>query len=261
MRTFLVLGLLLNGCAAANSPFSSNAGIDHGSAKAEVCPEKPIGSLESNKVKAITLNSQDQLESGMVRAGESVGFSFESDGNERFNYTTKSNLCVWIFSPDNQIMRETQLSQKGRYIVQVSTPTGTTSFDLAMRLGDSEHTPVTHTTPLPSPKSQDKATQPLAKAGFPKAACGDSRPSSLSAYPVTFYPVQVPNTEINLNKARSQFCADAFVKISQDTGEKIVQIASFINQRNAQEFMNLIGSEINGAKVGLSTTIYRPRSE
>jgi hypothetical protein len=138
MRTLPFLLLFLSGCILTKQSTPVASTVSTTPAKSETCPDKPIGSLDSSKVKAITLTFQDKQESGMVKAGESLGFSFESKGNEKFNYATKENLCVWVFSPDNQVLQGTKLSQKGRYTVQISIPKGSSSFELAMRLEDAQ---------------------------------------------------------------------------------------------------------------------------
>ena len=131
MRIFPLVLLSLSGCSFINQPTPS-ASVS--TAIPETCPEKPTGFLPSSKVKTIALSGQDKQESGVVKAGESMGFSFEAKGNEKLNYTTKDNLCIWVFSPENQIIKGTQLTQKGNHTVQVSVPAGTASFNLAMRL-------------------------------------------------------------------------------------------------------------------------------
>jgi hypothetical protein len=166
MKTLPLLLLFLTGCPMIKQ---STPVVSISPAKSEECPDKPIGSLDSSKVKTIALTSQDKQESGMVKAGESLGFSFESKGNEKFNYTTKENLCVWVFSPDNQVMQSTKLSQKGKYIVQVSIPKGSSSFELAMRLEDAQAKPNKATTGVTEPPASPTAV-PARVPTSPKAS-------------------------------------------------------------------------------------------
>jgi hypothetical protein len=160
MKTLPLLLLFLTGCPMTKQPTSAVS--TPSTAKSETCPDKPIGSLDSSKVKTIALTSQDKQESGMVKAGESLGFSFES--------TTKENLCVWVFSPDNQVMQSTKLSQKGKYIVQVSIPKGSSSFELAMRLEDVQQAKPNKTTKAIVEQIASPAATPAGWLTNPKAS-------------------------------------------------------------------------------------------
>ncbi|MFM5889552.1 MAG: IMS domain-containing protein, partial [Dolichospermum sp.] len=44
-------------------------------------------------------------------------------------------LCIWIYSPDNEVISGGTLPKSGNYIIQVSAPKGSTTFDLNMSLG------------------------------------------------------------------------------------------------------------------------------
>ena len=160
MKRAFLISLFLTGCT--QSPPTPAASESPAAATASTCPDSPTGSLTVNQVKAIALNAKDTLESGMVKASESVGYSFESKGNERFNYTTKSDLCVWIFSPDNKILKGTQLTQKGKYTLQVSVPKGASSFEMAMRLEPPQP-------PSPSPKPSESAVPIAAQKTTPRS--------------------------------------------------------------------------------------------
>ncbi|MBK1987912.1 hypothetical protein A0J48_010230 [Sphaerospermopsis aphanizomenoides BCCUSP55] len=98
------------------------------------CPDKPTGSLESKDVKPIQLSSQTLTETGQAKAGKYLGYTFTAKSGEKFNYQTLDTICVWVYAPDNQLITNKDLSQNGKYIVQVSAPRGSTTFSLNMSL-------------------------------------------------------------------------------------------------------------------------------
>jgi hypothetical protein len=129
----LLLTLLLTslqGCWGKGSSQTS-AYSSSGAAK---CAELPQGTLNAQDVKAIALTSGSNQNSGMVKAGKSVGFSFDAQAGQTFNYQTDDNICLWVFTPDNQLMSTQSLPKSGKYTVQISTLQGSTTFNLAMSL-------------------------------------------------------------------------------------------------------------------------------
>ncbi|MFM6474303.1 MAG: hypothetical protein ACKPGH_12535, partial [Dolichospermum sp.] len=103
------------------------------------CLDKPMdGSLESKYVKPIQLSSQTLTETGQAKAGKYLGYTFVAKSGEKFNYQTQDTICVWVYAPDNQLITNKDLSQTGTYIVQVSAPTGSTTFSLNMSLENSK---------------------------------------------------------------------------------------------------------------------------
>lgn len=126
-----ILLMLNTGCQKTHTlvQASSNQNIK--------CPDKPTGSLNDKYVKQIQVGSQTIAQSGQVRAGEYLAYAFEAKSGQRLNRQTKDDICIWVYSPDNQIITSKDLSQAGKYIIQVSAPQGSTSFDLKLSLEDS----------------------------------------------------------------------------------------------------------------------------
>jgi hypothetical protein len=98
------------------------------------CSEKLIPSLKEKNVKTISLNTQDVKESGTAYLDTSVGFSFDGQSGQDFTYLTVDNICIWVYTPDSQILTSSKLPRNGKYIVQVSAPSGQTTFNLSMKL-------------------------------------------------------------------------------------------------------------------------------
>lgn len=158
--------------------------------------------------------------------------------------------------PSTKLFTGSELNETGKYVVQIATRQGSKPFHLQMSLGNGSN-PVTSSSSNSEERSSSKNTQIFARSDFPKAVCGDEKPSDPNAYPTKFYPVNLPNTEEKLNKARSLFCADAFQKKSKDSGERFIQVAAFTSKERAESFANLVRSELKEATVGTSITVYQ----
>jgi hypothetical protein len=286
MRAILLLGLFLSSCTAVpqlSSSSASNAAPSGG----DRCPDQPKGVLQPKNVKPVTFANESASASGQLQSGESLGYQVQGEAGKTLSLKTKEDICMWVYSPTNEIVKDFKLAQTGQYIVQIAAKQGTQTFSLQMSLGDPANPPIAQSpsaapspstspsnsasppvaqltpapiTPAPSPTAS-QPTQTFRRSDFPKTVCGDSRPANSSAYPVTFYPIHVPNTDANLRRVQSQFCVDSYAKTSKDTGNRIIQVAAFMNQKDAQAFLGLVRSEVSGAVIGPSTTIYSPDGE
>lgn len=98
------------------------------------CPSKPKIALKSSNVKPILLNNQTIIESGMASTTKLVGYSVEAKSGQKLSYKTNENLCIWIYTPDNQILTTPHLPITGKYLIQIATPKGATTFDLSMNI-------------------------------------------------------------------------------------------------------------------------------
>ena len=98
------------------------------------CPTQPKIVLESNNVKAISFSTQPITQSGMVSSNKSLGYTFKATSGQKLSYATNQDICIWIYTPDNQILTTRDLPTTGKYTIQVSAPGGSTTFDLAVNL-------------------------------------------------------------------------------------------------------------------------------
>ncbi|MFW6296753.1 MAG: hypothetical protein ACOC04_06140 [Halothece sp.] len=218
------------------------------------CPIEPKETLTSDAVTEIALTNEMLTQSGIVRSRQPLGYTFEGKAGDQFSYQTDDNICLWIFTPNNEPFSGTELPLTGRYTVQVSVPQGTKTFELKMSLG--EYLPVPGVSSETFSSSSAQPTYSFNPRAFPKNACGDGKPSDPNAYPVNFYPVNLPYSDSNLSKAQSYFCRDAYQKRDKETREKLIQVASFLNEEKARAFADFVNTEMSGAIVGEPTTIY-----
>lgn len=98
------------------------------------CTSQPTGSLDSKNVKNIQISSQVITETGQVSTNQYVGYTFTAKPGDKLNYQTKDNICIWVYAPNNQLITTKDLSQTGKYIIQVSALQGVTTFSLAMNI-------------------------------------------------------------------------------------------------------------------------------
>jgi hypothetical protein len=206
----------------------------------------------------------------MVSNNKSVGYTFEAKAGQKLKYQTDTDICIWVYTPDNQVVSSKDLPQTGRYTIQVSAPKGSKTFELNMSLEtataeisrSSTAAPASQSTETSSASTSTNAVSSTAlpqfsKSDYPQSVCGDPIPTSPNVYPVNFYPVNIPYSEENLAKVHAYFCRDAFPKLSKDTGDKVIQVVSFTSLDKARAFANLVKLEIRGATVGSPTTVYK----
>ena len=240
--------LVLAGCSASVKSNNTVA-----SSTSNKCPDKPAGSLSSDRVKSVYLDSETVKESALVSPGKDQGYAFEAKAGQQINYRTAQNICTWIFAPNNEIVNSTNLPLDGKYTMQVAALTGSTTFELEMSLKEPERASKSYTFQPTSTDSSASQQYQFSSSDFPKTSCGDPLPSDPNDYPVTFYPVFVPYSEANLNTARSLFCQDALKVRRKDTQEIAVQISSFTSEEKSRSFANFINSEFSDAEIGQPT--------
>lgn len=242
--------LIVSGC---NAPVQSANTVNSASNE---CPDKPEGSLDSDNVKSVSLGTQTVKESGMVSPGKYLGYTFEAKSGQKLSYRTSDNICTWVYTQDNQLLNSTELPQNGKYTIQVSALTGSTTFEIEMGLEETVEVfqpAVFQPEPTNSPTFQ--RYQQFSPSDFPKASCGDPLPSNSEDYPVTFYPVFVPYSDANLAKARSYFCEDSLKVRRETTKDLVVQVSSFTSEEKSIIFADFISSELPGATVGPPTIL------
>ncbi|MEY3221896.1 MAG: hypothetical protein RLZZ203_752 [Cyanobacteriota bacterium] len=133
------------------------------------CPTQPTAVLETNNVKPISLGSQAMKETGMVTTNKSLGYTFTAKSGEKLVYKTSQDICIWVYTPDNQLINSPILPLDGKYTVQVAAMGGSTTFDLGLELEDnntqavnlsssSTSTPLETTSPTSTPTKTITAT-------------------------------------------------------------------------------------------------------
>ena len=148
-RTLLILCFAVCGCIplapTQNQALNSVGNI----ADANTCPKQPTGTLSPSDVKAIALTTNEVNETGQIRAGQSFGYVFDAKAKQKLTFNTKENLCLYVYTPSNQLLNGSELPENGKYTIQVVIPSGSTNFNLVMKLGSDD---VVINTPLPKEK-------------------------------------------------------------------------------------------------------------
>lgn len=108
------------------------------------CAAEPGNLGEIQNPQAISLSDRPLTLSGLVTAGQDIGYSFEARSGQKLSYTTRSdNLCIWLHGPDGKTVKDPELSENGQYIIQVATLSGSRTFEIDFKLdpGRSEARP------------------------------------------------------------------------------------------------------------------------
>ena len=124
--------LSIIGCQAIENPL---ANVSSNAISSSGCAEKPMVSLSGKDVETVALNESTITKSGQVSASKNIGYTFTATTGQKLSYSTDANICIWVFTPDNEILKGGQLSKNGKYIIQVAAPQGAKTFDLKISLG------------------------------------------------------------------------------------------------------------------------------
>lgn len=165
-----------------------------------------------------------------------------SDKLDIFNPTssvsTPPQLVTASTSPATQTATPESVRSTPVYEPSVATPSNAIS-----PAPDPNLTPQNASTPFPRPK---RAIQQASRYSFPTDTCGDRDPGGTN----TWYPVYANYSQRNLSLIQSRYCRDAIRKYREAIGLNSIQVASFLNRSDAQEFAALLKSEIGSGEVG-----------
>ena len=138
IKKILIISLIfLSGCQLTASQLEQKSDAVNSSTPSvtsDECPEQPEVVLEDKNVQAIALNNEKATLSGIAKKNQSLGYTFEAKSGQKFNYQTDEDICLWIYTPENQLLSSKNLSVDGNYIIQVSAPKGSKTFDLEISL-------------------------------------------------------------------------------------------------------------------------------
>ncbi|BAY13760.1 caspase family protein [Calothrix sp. NIES-2098] len=98
------------------------------------CPKTPVTKLFPENVKQIALSEQTLVETGIVSQSKSLGYTFEVKAGKSLIRITNPNVCIWIYTPENELLNKTMLPVTGRYTIQVSALKEITKFQLEISL-------------------------------------------------------------------------------------------------------------------------------
>ena len=124
--------LSIIGCQTIENPLTN---VSSNPISSSGCAEKPIVSLSGKEVETVALNESTITKSGQVSASKNIGYTFTATTGQKLSYSTDADVCLWVFTPDNEILKGGDLSKNGKYIIQVAAPQGAKTFDLKISLG------------------------------------------------------------------------------------------------------------------------------
>lgn len=162
--------LILGGCQTLPKASEQTAQASTG------CSEAPKAALTN--VEEIQLSDRSTIKSGQISANKFVGYTFTAQSGQKLSYRTSDDICIWLYTPNNQLLNSGELPQTGKYTFQISVPKGSTTFNVEMSLGTLEasqpsvtasssaetsnstsETPTTSATPEVSSLSRDEALE------------------------------------------------------------------------------------------------------
>jgi hypothetical protein len=144
--------LSIIGCQAIENPL---ANVSSNAISSSGCAEKPTVSLSGKDVETVALNESTITKSGQVSASKNIGYTFTAITGQKLSYSTDADICIWVFTPDNEIIKGGELPKNGKYVIQVAAPQGAKTFDLKMSLGLLE---TASSTPTASPTNNPENT-------------------------------------------------------------------------------------------------------
>lgn len=199
-QLFLYITLLITcGCQAVSKVSQQSTQTSTG------CPEKPETALSKDNIKNISLTDQTISESGQATADKSVGYTFKAESGQKLSYRTGDDICIWIYTQDNQLLKSGELPQTGTYTLQVSAPKGSTTFNLEMSLGTLQAS-------QPSVPSSPSVETPTSTSATTESANSVETPTSTSATTESadFSQEQALELVTNWYKAKPQIFGPAF---------------------------------------------------
>ncbi|MEA5470376.1 hypothetical protein [Spirulina sp. 06S082] len=158
----LALPLFLFGCA--NLP-NINISLGEKESQAtknlmkESCPENPSITLDSKNVELIDLSEEPITKSGIAHKSKGIAYTFDGEKDQKLDYEANKDICIWVYTPENEILSSGTLPITGKYTMQVTAIKASTTFDLKISLQDfsissSPTVQATSTIPMSSPTVQ-----------------------------------------------------------------------------------------------------------
>ena len=132
-KLFIFSLIFISGCQIT-APKPEEISTSEKTTTSGECPEQPEVVLNSQSVQAIALENKQATLSGIARKNKSLGYTFDAKSGQKLSYQTDDNICVWIYTPNNQLLNSKNLPVDGKYTIQVSAPKGSASFDLNIGL-------------------------------------------------------------------------------------------------------------------------------
>jgi hypothetical protein len=123
------------------------------------CTNIPSGSLTNPQY--INIDGQTFKQTGKIASNDDMGFMFQGKQGQTLSYSYNDKLCVWIYTPDNQLLSGVQLPVNGNYTVHLAALKGTTTFEIEMKLSEDSLPAPIPPPPLPQPPSPTNPPSPI----------------------------------------------------------------------------------------------------
>jgi len=88
----------------------------------------------TNNSEQILFNNGAIKKEGAINAGQYISYTFQAKTGEVFDYRTRDNICVAVYTSNKQFLIDPKPLKGGQYLVLISTPSGSTTFELEMEL-------------------------------------------------------------------------------------------------------------------------------
>ena len=96
------------------------------------CGSQPPKSavLDAKNVQEINFEADSITKSGDVGENKSVGYRFTGHKGQKLTYQVNNDVCVWVYTPDNDLLTGTELPKNGKYLIQLSSLKQSATFNL-----------------------------------------------------------------------------------------------------------------------------------
>ncbi len=98
------------------------------------CPPTPKNVLEANQLKSISISAFSTQLSGLVTPDRDQGYIFKANAGQKFKYNKLDDVCIWVYTPNNQLMTSSTFPIDGKYIMQVASLQQSVNFDIYVSL-------------------------------------------------------------------------------------------------------------------------------
>lgn len=117
LLTMTTASTILYGCNSSETSSQKSSSAINSIIKPATCPKQPNIALQAKNVEEITLSDTILNKSGNVSDNQAIGYKFTAQKGERISLSTSNgNICIWVYSPDNQIISGGKLPTTGKYI-------------------------------------------------------------------------------------------------------------------------------------------------
>ena len=127
-HTYFYIALFMaSGCQQFSPP------VEQSGIASDECPEEAQVRLFAKNLQEIDL-SDKLTESAVARRNKTLGYRFQGEKGQKLKYKTESDICIWVYTPDGELLNSSILPKTGKYIIQVSSNQAALPFELAMEL-------------------------------------------------------------------------------------------------------------------------------